>query len=44
MIIKKEKLIDKRVDAMKRLTIKRTSYWLFGIIPLYIQNEIIKIY
>lgn len=44
MIIKREKFIDKKIDHFRRITIKRTSYWFLGIIPLYIKNDIIKTY
>lgn len=44
MIIKREKFYIKRIngimyDMQKR---KRTSFWLFGIIPLYIKEEVLS--
>lgn len=41
MIIKREKIITKKISIFKE-TYKRTSYWLFGIIPLYIKDEFIQ--
>ena len=40
MLIKREKIFGK-ADATHYNTIKRTSYWLLGIIPLYICDKII---
>ena len=41
MIIKREKLIMKHYGPSME-TYKRTSYWLFGIIPLYIGDKFLK--
>lgn len=41
MIVKKEK-IYKKSDGIMVNTIKSESWWLFGIIPLYIRREIIN--
>ena len=40
MIIKREKFFTKK-EGIFTDTYKKTSYWLFGIIPLYIKNEFI---
>lgn len=40
MIVRREKIYTKK-DGNFINTIKRTSYWLFGIIPLFFDNEII---
>lgn len=40
MIIKREKILTKK-DGIRINVIKRTSWWLFGIIPLFINNKII---
>lgn len=40
MIIKREKIFKKKAGIFND-TYKRTSYWLFGIIPLYINNQFI---
>ena len=44
MIVKREKYyvkyLGKYAYKMSKQFIKRTSYWLFGIIPLYIKNEV----
>ena len=39
MIVRREKIYTKK-DGNFTNTIKRTSYWLFGIIPLFLDNEI----
>ena len=39
MIVKREKYYQKK-DGIYRNKIKRVSYWLFGIIPLYFNNTI----
>lgn len=41
MIIKREKIVLKN-RGIHLDTVKRTSYWLFGLIPLYIDNKIIN--
>ena len=46
MIVKREKYFIKKVNKIGRKyfgqqKIKRTSFWLLGVIPLYIRNEII---
>ena len=46
MIVKREKCFIKKVNKIGRKyfgkqKIKRTSFWLLGVIPLYIRNEII---
>ena len=40
MIIKREKIYTKR-DGFYTNTIRSTSWWLFGIIPIFIYKEII---
>ena len=44
MIVKRENIIRKykHNSYYRRKVYKRTSYWLFGIIPLYIDNKIIE--
>lgn len=48
MLIKRERYYIKRVKKDGYITkvgkqnVKQTSFWLFGIIPLYIKNEIIN--
>ena len=51
MIIKREKYFKKwvRINNYDKLWEKkgiqyrkRTSFWLFGIIPIYIRNEVVK--
>ena len=41
MIVKREKIILKHYGPATEYY-KRTSYWLFGIIPLYIGDNFIK--
>ena len=40
MIIKREKIYTKK-DGIYRNVIKRTSWWLFGIVPLFVSNKVI---
>jgi hypothetical protein len=47
MIIKREKYFTKKINRIGDFCydtqyIKQTSFWLFGIIPLYIKNEVQK--
>lgn len=47
MLVKREKYFIKRINKINKTfygeqKIKRTSYWLVGIIPLYIKNEVIN--
>lgn len=46
MIVKREKYYTKRFGKIgtyyKKQQRKRTSFWLFGIIPLYIKDEVIS--
>ena len=41
MIVERERVYDKK-DGVWTNTIKSTSWWLFGVIPLYIRKEIIR--
>lgn len=41
MIVKREKIYWKN-SGIYRDMIKRTSWWLFGIIPIFINHEIIS--
>lgn len=41
MIIKREKLYRKK-HGIYMDTYKRTSYWLLGIIPIYIDNKLLN--
>lgn len=43
MIVCREKIYTKHVSIYREVR-KRTSYWLFGIIPLYVKNEILNRY
>lgn len=47
MIVKREKYYTKRFGKIgntyyKQQQRKRTSFWLFGIVPLYIKDEVIS--
>lgn len=44
MIVKREKYYVKRIngnpyDGQRR---KKTSFWLFGVIPLYVKDEVLS--
>ncbi len=41
MIVRREKIYIKFVSIYREVR-KRTSYWLLGIIPLYVHDEILK--
>lgn len=41
MIVRREKIYIKYVSIHREVR-KRTSYWLLGIIPLYIREEILQ--
>ena len=41
MIVRREKIYSKKVSFYNE-TRRQTSYWLLGIIPLYIKNEILR--
>jgi hypothetical protein len=43
MIVERERIYKKK-DGVYTNIIRSTSWWLFGIIPLYIRKEIIKRY
>lgn len=40
MLVRREKIITKSSQG----EYQRTSYWLFGIIPLYICNKLVRPY
>lgn len=44
MIVKREKYYVKRINGSlyDRQRRKKTSFWLFGIIPLYIKTEVLS--
>ena len=47
MIVKREKYYIKKINKIGNTyygsqKIKRTSFWLLGIIPLYIKNEVVS--
>lgn len=48
MLVKRERYYIKRVKKDGYITkvgkqnVKQTSFWLFGVIPLYVKNEIIN--
>ncbi len=46
MIVKREKYYVKRINRIgaysESQNRKRTSFWLFGIIPLYIKDEVLS--
>lgn len=48
MIVKKERYYIKKINrksyfqSFDTQKIKQTSFWLLGIIPLYIKNEVIE--
>jgi hypothetical protein len=42
MIVKREKIYYKKATIIATDIYKRTSWWLLGIIPLYIKNEFIQ--
>lgn len=43
MVVKREKLYIKRINGnMQMQKRKKTSFWLFGIIPLYIKDEVLS--
>lgn len=41
MIVRREKIYTKHISIYREVR-KRTSYWLLGIIPLYVKNEILS--
>lgn len=42
MVVKREKIYKKKRSIYIDIY-KRTSYWLFGIIPIFIKNEIVHV-
>ena len=40
MIVKRERIYTKK-ESIYTYTYKRTSWWLFGVIPVFINNKIL---